>query len=248
MSVFSNFMNPIARFFQGINFFFSGLRMLLRYPSLFGLALTPIILTVVVLLGLAWGAVSWLDAGLQQSTLVNGDGRLLLQALAFLLILLVAYLIYLPLTRVFLAPFSEKLSHKTTEISGIKLLAERELSFFRSIWEGVKLVVLQLVVVVLILGLTLLLPPVGVPVGSFLTICFCGLDFVDVPLSVRGLSLRRKLNWLWQSRALLLGFAVAAYVALHVPLLNLLALPVGVIGATMLVNQVESALSAEENG
>jgi uncharacterized protein involved in cysteine biosynthesis len=96
--------------------------------------------------------------------------------------------------------------------------------------------------------LTLLLPPVGVPVGIFLTICFCGVDFVDVPLSVRRLSFRQKLGWLWQSRALVLGFAVAAYLVLHVPLLNLLALPVGVIGATMLVNQTARELRGDQNG
>jgi CysZ protein len=241
-------MNPITRFFQGINFFLSGLWMLLRYPSLFGLALIPIVLTVLVLLGLAWGVVSFLGAELQDSTLVNADGRLVLQALAFLLVLFVAYLIYLPLTRVFLAPFSEKLSHKTSELGGVNLLTDQELGFFRSIWEGVKLVVLQLVAVGLILILTLLLPPVGVPVGIFLTICFCGVDFVDVPLSVRRLSFRQKLGWLWQSRALVLGFAVAAYLVLHVPLLNLLALPVGVIGATMLVNQTARELRGDQNG
>jgi CysZ protein len=241
-------MKPITRFFQGINFFLSGLWMLLRYPSLFGLALIPIVLTVLVLLGLAWGVVYWLGVGLQESAMMNADGRLVLQALAFLLVLFVAYLIYLPLTRVFLAPFSEKLSHKTSELGGVNLLTDQELGFFRSIWEGVKLVVLQLVAVGLILILTLLLPPVGVPVGIFLTICFCGVDFVDVPLSVRRLSFRQKLGWLWQSRALVLGFAVAAYLVLHVPLLNLLALPVGVIGATMLVNQTARELRGDQNG
>ena len=241
-------MNPITRFFQGINFFLSGLWMLLRYPSLFGLALIPILLTVFVLLGLAWGAVYWLGEGLQQSTIINADGRLLLQTLVFLMVLFVAYLIYLPLTRVFLAPFSERLSHKTTELSGIRASVDRELGFFRSIWEGIKLVSLQLVIVGLILVLTLLFPPVGVPVGIFLTICFCGVDFVDVPLSLRCLSFRQKLHWLWQNRALVLGFAVAAYLILHIPLVNLLALPVGVIGATMLVNQIGNESSGDENG
>ena len=222
--------------------------MLLRYPSLFGLALIPIALTVLVLLGLAWGAAYWFGAELQQSMMVNADGRLLLQAIVFLLVLFVAYLIYLPLTRVFLAPFSEKISHKTSELGGVRVPTEQELSFFRSIWEGVKLVVLQLVAVGLILLLTLLLPPVGVPVGILMTICFCGVDFVDVPLSLRRLSFRQKLRWLWQSRALVLGFAVAAYLVLHLPLLNLLALPVGVIGATMLVNQVGSETGEDDNG
>ena len=229
-------MNSITRFLQGINFFLNGWRMLFRYPRLFGLALIPIVLTVVVLLGLAWGGAWMLGQGLEQSALA--EGRLVLQALAVLLVFFVAYLIYLPLTRIFLAPFSDKLSRKTSELSGASLMTDNELSFFKSIWEGVKLVAVQLVLVVIILILTLLFAPVGVPLGIFMTICFCGVDFIDVPLSVRGLSLRQKLRFLWGSRAIVLGFAVAAYLLLHVPLVNLLALPIGVIGGTLLVNQV----------
>ncbi len=212
--------------------------MLFRHPRLFGLALIPIILTILVLVGLAWGGAWMIGQGLEQSALA--EGRWLLQILAVLLIFFVAYLIYLPLTRIFLAPFSDKLSRKTTELSGAVAIPEREIGFLKSIWEGVKLVVVQLVMVLFILVITLLFAPLGVPLGIFMTICFCGLDFVDVPLSVRGLSVRQKLRFLWSNRAFVFGFAVAAYVLLHIPIVNLLALPVGVIGGTLLVNQVTS--------
>ncbi len=241
-------MNPITRFFQGIHFFLSGLRMLFRYPRLLGLALIPIVLTVVVLLGLAWAGAWWIGQGVEQSALVSTDGRLLLQALAVLLVFFVAYLIYLPLTRIFLAPFSDKLSRKTSELSGVPAITESDLSFFKSIWEGVKLVTVQLILVGLILIVTLFFAPLGVPLGIVLTICFCGVDFVDVPLSVRSLSFRQKVRFLWSSRAIILGFAVAAYVLLHVPVVNLLALPVGVIGGTLLVNHVVSEAQGDCSG
>ena len=183
--------------------------MLFRYPSLFGLALIPIVLTVIVLLGLALGGAWWLGKGLQQSAMIEADGQLLLQALAFLVVLFVAYLIYLPLTRIFLAPFSEKLSYKTSELSGVTSIIESDLGFFRSIWEGVKLVALQIVLIVLILLVTIFFAPIGVPLGIFMTIIFCGVDFVDIPLSTRGLSFRQKLNFMWRSRALVLGFGAS---------------------------------------
>ena len=214
--------------------------MLFRYPKLFGLALIPLLLTVVVLIGLAWGSAWLIGQWLQQYGGIESEGRLFVQAFALLSVLFVAYLVYLPLTRIFLAPFSEKLSHKTSEISGVTSMTESELGFFKSIWEGVKLVVVQLVLVVLVLILTLFFAPVGVPLGIFMTICFCGIDFVDVPLSMHGLSLRQKLNFMWRSRARVFGFAVAAYLLLHIPIVNLLALPVGVIGATLLVQQEAS--------
>ncbi len=218
--------------------------MLFRYPRLFGLALIPIILTILVLVGLAWGGAWMIGQGVEQSALA--EGRWLLQILAVLLIFFVAYLIYLPLTRIFLAPFSDKLSRKTTELSGAVATPEREIGFFKSIWEGAKLVAVQLVMVLFILVITLLFAPLGVPLGIFMTICFCGLDFVDVPLSVRGLTVRQKLRFLWTNRAFVFGFAVTAYLLLHIPIVNLLALPVGVIGGTLLVNQVTSEFLASE--
>lgn len=238
-------MNPIARFFQGSNLFFHSLGLLLRYPSLFALALIPILLTVVALLGLAGGSAWIIGRWLQQSQLLAADGQVLIQALVFLLVLFVMYLVYLPLTRVFLAPLSEKLSHKTSVLTGANAGAKNELGFFRSIAEGLKLVAVQLVLVGLVLLLTIFLPPVGVPLGVIVTILFCGIDFLDVPLSMRGYSMREKARFLWQQRALALGFAVAGYLLLHIPIFNLLVLPMGVVGATLLVNQVASG-SVEE--
>ena len=233
-------MNPFARFFQGLNFYFSGFGLLLRYPSLFTLALLPIVLTVLVFLGLAWGSAWLIGRGLQQAQIIAADGQVLLQALIFLLVLFVMYLVYLPLTRVFLAPFSEKLSRKTSLLSGTTARTIAELGVSRSIWEGLKLVLLQLVLVGIVLLLTIFVPPVGVPLGVLVTVCFCGIDFLDVPLSMRGMSMRQKFSFFWRSRALVLGFAVAGYLLLHIPVLNLLVLPVGIIGATLLVNSSES--------
>jgi CysZ protein len=239
-------MNPITRFFQGIKFFLNGAWMLFRYPRLFALALIPIVLTIVVLLGLAWGSAWLVGEWLTTSGGVPGEGIFIVQVLALLLVLFIAYLIYLPLTRIFLAPFSDKLSRKTSELSGAPGLMGSELGILKSIWEGVKLVTVQLILVGFILIATLLFAPVGVPLGIFMTICFCGVDFVDVPLSVRGWSFRQKVQFLWGHRAMVLGFALAAYVLLHIPVVNLLALPVGVIGGALLVNNVVSA--AQEEG
>lgn len=216
--------------------------MLFRYPRLFGLAIIPIVLTVVFLIGLAGAGAWWIGRGLEQSEMLPADGRLLLQALTMLLVFFIAYLIYLPLTRIFLAPFSEKLSRKTTELNGNSNKNDSNLGVFKSIWEGVKLVTLQFILVGIILLVTLFFPPIGVPVGIFMTICFCGVDLVDVPLSVNGMSFRQKVRFWWGNRAMVLGFAVAAYLLLHVPLVNLLALPVGVIGGTLLVNHIEREL------
>ncbi|MGH9936621.1 MAG: EI24 domain-containing protein, partial [Blastocatellia bacterium] len=58
-------------------------------------------------------------------------------------------------------------------------------------------------------------------------------------LSTRGLRLRKKLGVIWRNKSLALGFGAAAYLVLLIPVVNMLALPVGVVGATLLIDALE---------
>lgn len=236
-------MKPVIGFFQGASYFPRGFGKLLQSPILMGLSIIPVMLTIIILGGFAWGSAWLVGNWLQQYLRVEVEGRILFQSLIFLAVLYVSYLIYLPLTRIFLAPVSEKISLRTSRINSTGFISENNLGFFRAIAEGVKLVALQLLVVVFVLILSLLLPPVGVPVGIFVTICFCGMDFLDVPLSVQGYSFRQKTRYWVENFSPLLGFSSAGYLLLHIPILNLLVLPVGVIGATLLVDYQKNSRS-----
>jgi CysZ protein len=97
----------------------------------------------------------------------------------------------------------------------------------------------QTTIVLAALVLALIFPPVGAPVGIVAAIFLCGLDFFDVSLSARGLRLRRKLWVIWRNKSLAIGFGAAAYLMLLIPLVNLLSLPVGVVGATLLIDALE---------
>jgi CysZ protein len=89
------------------------------------------------------------------------------------------------------------------------------------------------------LALGLAFPPVGAPVGVAVAIFLGGLDLFDIPLSTRGLRLRNKLGVIWRNKFLALGFGAAAYLMLLIPVINMLALPVGVVGATLLIDALE---------
>src|ERR1051326_6857101 len=110
--------NPLHHFIHGFRFFFSGLPLLFKHPSLLGLSLLPISFTLLILVGVAWGAVwlagYWMEPGLSP---ITDQFRLLGQALVFLLVLLLGFLLYLPLARVVLAPFSEALSRRAETIT-----------------------------------------------------------------------------------------------------------------------------------
>jgi CysZ protein len=228
--------NPIYHFAHGFRFFFAGLPLLLKHPSLLGLSLLPIALTLLLLIVIAFGA-AWL-AGLLGTPLLGGF-LLFGQALIFLLVLFLGLLLYVPLARVVLAPFSEALSRRTEMFARGTTAPGPSLGWGRAVWEGAKLVALQLGVTVVALALGLLVPVVGVPVATVIAIFFCGLDYLDVPLSVRGLPLGRKLAVMWQRKSLALGFGAAGYLLLLIPLINLLSLPVGVIGATLLIGRLD---------
>lgn len=228
--------NPLYHFGWGMRFYFSGLRMLVRNPALLALSLIPIALTVVLLLGLALGC-AWL-IGQLFTGLLGDQMRFGAQFLVFLLALLLGYFLYLPLARVLLAPLSELLSRKTHLLStGTEFQAG--FGWMRAIVEGVKLALLHLATALAALALSVLFPPIGAPLGILTAIFLCGLDFLDVPLSARGIPLRKKLGVIGRNKSLALGFGAAGYLMLLIPGVNLLSLPVGVVGATLLTDQLE---------
>ncbi len=235
--------NPLYHIGWGVRFFFSGLRMLLTQPSLFGLSLIPIMTTVVLLFLFALG-IAWLVGGLIADAL-GEDLRILAQALIFGLALLLGYFLYLPVARVLLAPFSEALSRKAHAIKNGGTKYRSDLGWGRAMWEGLKLAAFQTVIVLIAITLSLIFPPVGAPVGIALAIFTCGLDFIDVPLSARGLPFRSKLGVVWRNKSLAIGFGLAAYLLLLIPVVNLLSLPIGVIGATLLTDSLENAKHAK---
>lgn len=233
----SNSQNQLDQFWQGIKFFFAGLPLLIKYPRLLTLSLIPILITVVLLISLAFGS-AWLVGQLLANT--SAEWRAFFQVFAFLLALLLGYSLYLPLARVLLAPFSEALSRQTHVLTHGAVAYQSSLGWARAMWEGLKLVALQLVVLLVGFVISFGLPVLGHLLWIGLTIVVCALDYLDVPLTARGLPLRAKLKLLWQHKALTLGFGVAGYVLLFIPVINLLSLPVGVIGATLLTDRLRT--------
>ncbi len=229
--------NPLNQFWQGVRFFFAGLPLLVKHPRLLTLSLIPIAVTVALLLALAFGS-AWLMGLLLLN--VSDEWRRFFQVIAFLLALLLGYSLYLPLARVLLAPFSEALSRHAHVLTHGAVTYQSSVGWARAMWEGLKLVALQLVVLLLGFVLGFALPVLGHLLWIVLAIATCGLDYLDVPLSARGLPMRAKLKLLWQHKALTFGFGLAGYVLLFIPVINIFSLPVGVIGATLLTDRLRT--------
>jgi CysZ protein len=229
--------NPFYNVVWGVRFFLLGMRTLVRNADLLSLSLIPMLLTLALLVGLIIVA-AW-TVGRLIGDAVRVEIRIVAQVLMFLLTFLIAYFLYLPVARVLLAPFAEALSRKTHAISAGRKIRQNDQGWTRAMWEGLKLVIFQAAVALAALALGLAFPPVGAPVGMAVAIFLAGLDFFDIPLSTRGLRLRKKLGVIWRNKSLALGFGAAAYLMLLIPVINMLALPVGVVGATLLIDALE---------
>jgi len=231
--------NPLYHIVWGVRFFLSGMRTLIRHQDLLSLSLAPILLTLVLLLGVVIGG-AWI-VGQFVADRLGDEFRMFAQVLMFMLALLIGYFLYLPVARVLLAPFAEALSRRTHVINTGQAIRQNNFGWARAIWEGLKLVMFQLVVALAALALSLAFPPVGAPIGIAVAIFLGGLDFFDIPLSTRGMRLRSKLGVIWRNKSLALGFGAAVYLMLLIPVINMLSLPVGVVGATLLIDALEEA-------
>lgn len=234
--------NPFYHFFWGIRFFFIGLRMLLRNPALIALSLIPIALTLLLLLALVFGCV-WI-VGQIFSGWIPDDYRGFAQAIILVLAFLLSYFLYLPLARVLMAPFAEAISRKTHCISTGEIGFRSDVNWIRAIKEGLKIATLHIVVGGFALALNFI-PPIGPVIGIAIAIALCGLDFLDVPLSARGIEFNNKLSIVWRNKSAAFGFGAASYLLLLIPGINLLSLPVGVIGATLLTDQFDLETQSE---
>ena len=220
----------------GFKAFFAGASMLMRQPALMVLSLLPIIGTLVLIALLAFGSVWFANLWLAS---IPPDYRGIVLAIVFFGALFLGLSLYLPIARVLLAPFSEALCRKTIQVADLGWVQFAKPSALRAIWEGLKLVTLQIIVLVVGGLLSFIIPVIGHLLWLVTLMVLCGMDFLDVPLSARGLTLREKLNLLWKYKLWAFGFGLAGYLMLFIPVVNLLALPVGIVGATMLTSRMK---------
>jgi CysZ protein len=91
----------------------------------------------------------------------------------------------------------------------------------------------------LVLGLFPVLGQTVVPVLQALVAgFFLAVELLAIPLERRGLHLAGRLRFVWRHRAQTLGFGITAFLLFLVPLMNVLAMPGAVVGATLLVRRL----------
>src|SRR4029450_5473904 len=80
-------------------------------------------------------------------------------------------------------------------------------------------------------------PPVAPVFQALVAGFFLAVELLAIPLERRGVHLAGRLQFVWRHRAQTLGFGVTAFLLFLVPLMNVLAMPGAVVGATLLVRR-----------
>ena len=249
----------VKGFWSGFSYPLKGARFVyLDHPGLVRIWIWPILATVAVFGGLCLATYLWHDDLLSLMwSAPSGDGawarvqsalRPVAQAILFVILVIVALFLVMPLSSVLAGPFNGMLAEEVERRrKGLEPLPFSLESFLRDLWLTVRLEAGKLLVFAAVMGpaflLSLLVPVVGqviyVLFGAFFTATYNAVDYTDWPLARRGKGVRARMLVVRRSFLRMLGLGTAVWLILFVPLLGLLVMPAGVAGGTMLVLDME---------
>ena len=229
-----------------------GIGLFVRTPGVRLLGILPVLLAALLVLVLLGLLVVYLDELADAMTPFadrwDESSRTLVRVGAGLALLLgstaVLVVSFTVITQIIGQPFYERISDRVEHQLGAPPAgadAPWWQTFPRASLESALLLALTLACTapLFVLGL---FPVVGqsvVPVLEALVAgFFLAVELLAIPLERRGLHLAGRLRFVWRHRAQTLGFGVTAFLLFLVPLMNLLAMPGAVVGATLLVRRL----------
>jgi CysZ protein len=230
---------------DGLHAFAGGIGFVVTTPSVWGYALVPAAMLLVLLAAFAaagaWGA-AWFSGYLFGPDVGAWGwlGSWLVTAAVALVALVVGLFLALSLAQPLSGWALEAVAHaQEFALTGRRAPAP---SFLAALFASLKVVALTLCVGGSVLaGLSLIgffFPPalvVTVPLKFVVCAWLLAWDFCDYPLSLRGLGVRARLGWVARNFDAFCAFSLAWAALLVVPGMVLVLLPMGVAGATRLV-------------
>ena len=250
MGLFGGFMAA----FRGLGFFF-------RHPRLMFLAAIPVAINTLLFALFFYFGVKyfnqWLTAMLPQSEAWYWVALIYLLTIILIVVLLLAIaLTFTMVASILGSPFHDAISARTEIlVTGrdeppftIKaILAE----IWRTVVEELKKIVFYLVAIGLILLLNFV-PVVGqvlyVILSFILTVLWLGMSFLDYAFARHAYKFGMKIRFVRQHVFVVFGFGLAVFVGVLIPVLNLVFLPVAVVGGTLLyleLSQITDTLAKE---
>ncbi|MBK5255931.1 MAG: EI24 domain-containing protein [Vicinamibacteria bacterium] len=233
-------LTPLVRFLAGVSYLPGGALFLVRNPRLWPVSVSPLFVAAVFLMVGVFSGAFW--AGRIEQSLFGGALRTLPVWLGFVIVaglwigsLAAGGILALTLAFVLLGPLFEKLSQKVEELSGMPVQGSKGLR-----WEIVQSLKTAAYFALgaplaIVLGL---IPFLGPALALIVTGHNVAFQNTDAVLLRRGMVFRERRGFHQRFRPETLGFGIAA--VLLFPLMNVLAVPILVVGATRLVNDLEA--------
>lgn len=230
---------------SGPQYLLAGFRMINR-PGLRRFAILPILINLLVFAGLVWYSSSRFDQWVAALLPVLPDWLSFLSYVLWLmfagLVLLIIFFTFTTLTSLIASPFNAFLAEKVEIVARgkdpfppfnwVDLLAMAP----RSIWRELRKLgyflprAIGLLILSFIPGVNLF----AAPLWLVFNIWMMAVQFIDYPADNNKVNWPRMLHWLRQHRWVSLGFGGITYLAVMVPLFNLIAMPAAVAGGTLL--------------
>jgi len=219
------------------------MRLILKHPALWRLSIAPIILTAFLFASLLGFALFLLRIFAHSSifaVLSDYSGIVfgVLSVLAIIGFALIAGSFMTFFISLISSPLNDLLAEKTEVTLEVRNVAPWNAGrFLRTLWIDLrKTLIAFLAWAVFSLGMF-------IPVAN--AIFFCGLallntfTYITYPQSRREQGLRQSLEWIREHPWKSLGFGLTTSLLLSIPLVNLIALPVSVVGGTLLYLEAE---------
>ena len=233
-------LTPLVRFLAGVSYVPGGAIFLIRKPRLWPVVIAPLIAAAILLMIGVFSGAFW--AGRVEQALFGGALRSIPVWISFVVVtglwagsISAGAILALAIAFALIGPFFEKLSQKVEELSGLRVRGSKGLH-----WE-----ILQSLRTAAYFALS---APVAILLGlipflgPFLALAFTAhrvaFQNTDAILLRRDLGFRARQAFHRRFAPECLGFGVGAI--LLFPLINIVAVPVFVVGATRMVNDLEA--------
>jgi CysZ protein len=247
-------MNELGR---GVHDVGRGFRFLGAHPRLWGWVIAPAVLTALLLIALVIAALRFRAQAVTSITAhlptwLEGVASWGLSLVLMTALAAGAVLVFVALAGLIAGPFCERLSEAveqqlTGRASPPSSLAQLALELVTGIGHSLRRVAGAVLAALALLALSFL-PVVGsvaaVVIGGWLAASGAAYDCYDAVLARRALSYRDKLGFLRAHRGRSLGLGAAVTGLLLVPGVNLIALGIGAVGATLAAHELAGGASA----
>lgn len=245
----------LQAFIEGFGAPLAGLRFMNRHPRLWGYAVLPIVLnlllTTLFLAGLAWGG--WYLIGWIHGLFSPGWGWVIVKVLvdiaAVVIALGLAIGAWLVFQGILCGYFYSELAKRAELLLGMRAEDIREVPLIYQVVDALLDVMFVAFIAVVCLALSFI-PVVGaaaaVAIGSFFNAMVYGMDYLDYPQALRARGRRVQREFARRHRAHTLGLGACVTLITFVPIVNAFFLTTAATGAVLLYRRLGAPGTARD--